>query len=894
MPEPNYQDFDVAIEQLGGGRYRVRVIDSPSGQARSDFILPFSDLELENFMLRVGRPRSGVRRLESPEAEAARAFGRKLFESVFTGDVATAWQRSLDMAEQGDRGLRLRIRLGDAPHLAELPWEYLYLPSGERHMVLSAWTPLVRYLDLPWGAEPLTVQPPLRMLAMVSDPSDVAALDVDQEWAKVDDSLGELEEAGLLEVTRLDKATLRELQRALRRTDYHIFHFIGHGGFDQAAGDGVLVLENDSGQSRKVTGRELGTILHDSRTIRLAVLNSCEGARSGTSDPFGGAAQSLAVAGVPAVIAMQFEITDQAAIVFAHELYAAIADGFAVEAALAEARRAIFGSGNDVEWGTPVLYLRADNGKLFDVAGPVTPPPPREEQDEDEDVEPEPVPIPDDHMPDVVPIITPEPVAPVTSAPEPAHPDEAETPVLVSRESEERDALEELPDIVQASMPPPSRPRPKRMWAIVTAALVVGLGGWWLSSLGGDSDDPGYPREFVDSSTVAAVPAPENIEIDGSFDDWASVPTAYQMRFAIHNDESGGRLGTNSEGHVRVAYDDAGLYLAIGVDDDIYSQMNTGDQVWRGDAVNINVSSVPPGEASDNPDADDFQLTMTVADADGRPAHAWFQGTGADSFQTAETTKPVTIVSDPPVPDGGYRMEAFIPWGVFEMNGPPSTEMVALFTVFDNDGEVGPDGPVQRTILANRAQAQFQNPQTWGTLRFETTPEVSSTTHGNGEQPLLFPDNGHFYEAVAVPGGINWPDARAAAESRLHEGVRGHLATLTSAEEASFVETNFPQAFQHGPLPLTDECRRSTSSQNTCDLPYWLGGFQSAGNTPDEGWQWVTGEPFEYERWAPGEPNDHLGRQEDCLRTLRAPSPDWNDSECEDQRPGGYVVEYSP
>jgi hypothetical protein len=654
MPEPNYQDFDVAIEQLGGGRYRARVIDSPSGQARSDFILPFSDLELENFMLRVGRPRSGVRRLESPEAEAARTFGRKLFESVFTGDVSTAWQRSLDIAEQDDRGLRLRIRFGDAPHLAELPWEYLYLPSGERHMVLSAWTPLVRYLDLPWAAEPLTVSPPLRMLAMISDPSDVAALDVDQEWAKVDESLGALEEAGLLEVTRLDKATLRELQRTLRRTDYHIFHFIGHGGFDEVAGDGVLVLENDSGQSRKVTGRELGTILHDSRTIRLAVLNSCEGARSGTADPFGGAAQSLAVAGVPAVIAMQFEITDQAAIVFAHELYAAIADGFAVEAALAEARRAIFGSGNDVEWGTPVLYLRADNGKLFDVAGPVIPPPPKDEQNEDKGAEPEPEPTLDDHLPDVVPIISPGQVPPDSSAQEPGgeptHLEEAETSGFETREPEERDPSEDLPDVVPAE-PPPSSPRRGKGWAIVAAAVVLGLGGWWLSSLWGDGDD----------------------------------------------------------------------------------------------------------------------------------------------------------------------------------------------------------------------------------------------------QPLRFPDNGHFYDAVEVPGGISWHDAETAAESRTHEGVRGHLATIASAEEASFIEKNFPQAFQQGAPPLTDECRRSTTSENTCDLPYWLGGFQAPGNTtPDEGWQWVTGEPFEYEQWDPDEPNDHFGRQEDCLRTNREPSPNWNDAECDDQRPGGYVVEYSP
>ena len=48
---------------------------------------------------------------------------------------------------------------------------------------------------------------------------------------------------------------------------------------------------------------------------------------------------------------MQFEITDRAAIIFAEEFYAALVDGLAVDAALAESRKAIYGDGNDVEGG---------------------------------------------------------------------------------------------------------------------------------------------------------------------------------------------------------------------------------------------------------------------------------------------------------------------------------------------------------------------------------------------------------------------------------------------------------------------------------------------------------------------------------------------------------------
>lgn len=63
---------------------------------------------------------------------------------------------------------------------------------------------------------------------------------------------------------------------------------------------------------------------------------------------------------------MQFPITDEAARTLAREFYAALAEGNAVDAALGEARRAIYVQGNEREWGTPVLYLRAPDGRIFD------------------------------------------------------------------------------------------------------------------------------------------------------------------------------------------------------------------------------------------------------------------------------------------------------------------------------------------------------------------------------------------------------------------------------------------------------------------------------------------------------------------------------------------------
>ncbi len=81
--------------------------------------------------------------------EAARQFGGKLYDTVFSGEVRTCFRRALDEADRQDQGLRLRVRFDDALDMADLPWEYLYSSGLGRFLVLSTQTPLVRYIDLP-------------------------------------------------------------------------------------------------------------------------------------------------------------------------------------------------------------------------------------------------------------------------------------------------------------------------------------------------------------------------------------------------------------------------------------------------------------------------------------------------------------------------------------------------------------------------------------------------------------------------------------------------------------------------------------------------------------------------------------------------------------------------
>ncbi|HMM41677.1 MAG TPA: CHAT domain-containing protein, partial [Thermomicrobiales bacterium] len=107
-------------------------------------------------------------------------------------------------------------------------------------------------------------------------------------------------------------------------------------------------------------------------------LNSCDGAQGSKADVFSSTAATLIRCGIPAVLAMQHEISDDAAIEFARTFYDAIGDGAPIDSAVADARLAIsIGLRGSVEWGTPVLHMRAPDGVLFRVERPSgsTPPP---------------------------------------------------------------------------------------------------------------------------------------------------------------------------------------------------------------------------------------------------------------------------------------------------------------------------------------------------------------------------------------------------------------------------------------------------------------------------------------------------------------------------------------
>ena len=151
--------------------------------------------------------------------------------------------------------------------------------------------------------------------------------------------------------------TLSALHAALDDFDPHVFHFTGHGRWDEDLDDGVVLFEGQGARQQPVTGRDLGVHLNR-QMMRLVIFNSCDGGRASKVDRFAGIASSLVAQGVPAAIGMQFRFDDHAASIFGSSLLGDLAAGTPIDDALTTARIAVFSIPNDTEWATPVLTSR--------------------------------------------------------------------------------------------------------------------------------------------------------------------------------------------------------------------------------------------------------------------------------------------------------------------------------------------------------------------------------------------------------------------------------------------------------------------------------------------------------------------------------------------------------
>ena len=303
----------------------------------------------------------------SPEELTVRELGMYLFDSLIASEIRSLYDVSQEIARHQEKGLRIRLRIHDAL-MSTLPWEFLHDARSQRSIGLSNNTPFVRYLELPQTIPSLKIKPPLHILGMIANPRDEEQLDVAREKQMMHDALHPLEIAGLVKLTWIDGQSWQALQQAFLQGSWHVFHFIGHASYDEQQKEGFLSLVGKDGYASPLPAAKLGNILADHSSLRFVFLNACESARSGTHDIYSGIAGTLMQQGIPAILSMHYEISDNASIELARTFYRALASGTPVDAAVNEARKAVdMAMTKTLQWGTPILYMRSPDGVLFDM-----------------------------------------------------------------------------------------------------------------------------------------------------------------------------------------------------------------------------------------------------------------------------------------------------------------------------------------------------------------------------------------------------------------------------------------------------------------------------------------------------------------------------------------------
>jgi CHAT domain-containing protein len=200
------------------------------------------------------------------------------------------------------------------------------------------------------------------VLVVVSQPHDPRLEPVEYEdvLAAIGDTCVKLG----FSVSVMHDPTAEELRReALQRPQRpHLVHFMGHGEFDPALGQGSLAFSHPAGGTDWVSDRRLATALtQDGAGPRAVVLHSCEGGRADFTASFAGVAPQLIRSGVQCVAAMQYAVTNETAISFSTSLYERLADGVDLDTAVQASRSQIRLESIPPDprlLGIPVVYLQ--------------------------------------------------------------------------------------------------------------------------------------------------------------------------------------------------------------------------------------------------------------------------------------------------------------------------------------------------------------------------------------------------------------------------------------------------------------------------------------------------------------------------------------------------------
>ncbi|MEZ5218226.1 MAG: CHAT domain-containing protein [Ilumatobacteraceae bacterium] len=363
------RNLQISFEHLEGREYQVTAALDDGETVTSAFTLPVDDVGLAEVLRDLGaalghrpaalpepghdRPRRRGRARHRPTAEQ---FGTTLADALLAGPVGELFDRA-----ERDSGVQLRLAfVPDQLELLKIPWEFLCHRGV--FVAMQPRTPVLREL---WtgdaDSEPPTPGRRIRVLAIAASPEGHDPLETARELEQL--ALIASEHPDDVTLTTIEDCTFDQLRRALD-DDHDVLHFIGHSFCDDH-GEAGLVLCRDDRSPHQLSAMAFANLVGKSRTLDLVVLNSCESFRVVDGQPYASLAAKLVRVGRSAVIAMQFKISDDAAIKFSEELYHRIVvDRYGIDRAVAEARMAVMGV-NEMEFATPVLYLRDGNTELF-------------------------------------------------------------------------------------------------------------------------------------------------------------------------------------------------------------------------------------------------------------------------------------------------------------------------------------------------------------------------------------------------------------------------------------------------------------------------------------------------------------------------------------------------
>jgi formylglycine-generating enzyme required for sulfatase activity len=356
----SYLNFDVHLveeEKREQGDYAI--VFSTAGSVRHDLD---PSLAADDGCQLPRDPATGLpgvqRATPDPTLKTAQSLGDQLWKALFGGRILGCFQREYQQARARGKRIRVRLWLARAPELARRPWELLFDASQNKFLLHDPHVSLVRYLEHPELCERPSVKLPLHVLVAMAVPGDRPSLAVEEELRWIRAALAGLLKAKRVTLEVLRDATLEEIEEHLRSGIFHVFHFIGHGG------GGALLLEDGRRRADLLEGRDLGVLLRSHPSLRLVVLNACEGGLADRSDAFAGVAQALVREGVPAVVAMQSEISDRASLLFTRRFYQELAEGATVDRAVADARRTMYVRQFRLAWAAPVLFTRGFEGPI--------------------------------------------------------------------------------------------------------------------------------------------------------------------------------------------------------------------------------------------------------------------------------------------------------------------------------------------------------------------------------------------------------------------------------------------------------------------------------------------------------------------------------------------------